>query len=280
MNTTTGERNFKTAFKSFKRTVKLACKISRMGAGRESEEDKMFWASVLFTRMCVISLSIQKLTDHDIPEKFFPEHWDYASTFSLTRNLMECFHTLYYLCFDNIPKEEYQTRRNIFNLHDFYSRKKLLSYINEHQLPQFKTDTEHKKEKQCFDVIMGQIENDTFFQKLPDKQKQKYLRGDNAFLISREEIEERSGRSKSIFKAFYKLLSSNTHSFPMGFYHLIFLDRGTGVKTNVEVEYSILALTISESYLISAIQGMLNFYPDLVKKLSPQELSLISFEEP
>jgi hypothetical protein len=35
--------------------------------------------------------------------------------------------------------------------------------------------------------------------------------------ISREDIEEREGVDKNDFRYWYKLLSTNVHSFPMGF---------------------------------------------------------------
>jgi len=45
-----------------------------------------------------------------------------------------------------------------------------------------------------------------------------------------------------IFKLLYKLFSSNTHSFPMGFYRMLGGERGAGVKNKVEIGYNGLGL--------------------------------------
>lgn len=273
MITLFGNKNFDSAFKSFVRTRKLACKISRLGAGRISEEDRVFWASVFFTRMCVITLSLERLNTHNIPEKFVPDNWDYASTFSLTRNLMECFHTLFYLCFDNISNEERDMRRQIFNLHDIFSREDMFSFIGQDSSDNF------EEKQEIIEQIQGKLAMNSCFQSLSENLKKECLKGKKSFLLSREQIEESSGRDKQLFKFLYKWFSSNTHTYPLGFYRMIDSDRGVGVKTEVEEFYAALAMDVAQSYLVAAIQRMFEIYPDIPDKLSPQELQLVGYSK-
>ncbi|WP_425542891.1 DUF5677 domain-containing protein [Marinomonas arenicola] len=53
-------------------------------------------------------------------------HGDYSSVSSLTRDLIECYLKFYYLCVDVCPKDEWDARWNLMNLHDHMSRIKIL----------------------------------------------------------------------------------------------------------------------------------------------------------
>ena len=266
------DMDFDKSYKQFSKTLKIARRVSVFGAYRKSTGFQMTFASILFARMCVIVQSIQRLTQQDVPTKYVLENWDYASTFGLTRNLMECYHSLFYLCFDNVSDEERQTRKNIFDLHDYYSRKQLFEHLN--QVP-LTTQFHHDKEN-CLKFILDKIKRDSFFNSLPEKEQNRYLQGKNAFMLSREDIEERSGLNKREFRLWYKLLSANAYSFPMGFYHIGPGERGLGVKTEIEVEYISKALRLSESYLRKGIEGMITvIYPDIKERLDNKELRFL-----
>ncbi|MCK0911667.1 DUF5677 domain-containing protein [Acinetobacter pittii] len=262
-----GERKFINAFKSYSRTLNLAVKISRLGAGRYGEKNKVIWACILFTKLCTTGKSLRKLLDHDAAKEYKAD-WDYSSAFSLTRNMMECYQTLFYLCFDNISEEEFIARKALFNLHDYYSRKQLFSFF-----PEQSDDKRENPEVET--IILEQLKNSTFFQNLDEKKRNKYLKGKDAFFMAREDIEEKEGVSKNDFRLWYKLLSANIHSFPMGFYGMIDGERGTSVHSEIEERYSALALDLAESYLIRACVHMLKIFPDILEKMSPQEKNLI-----
>jgi len=57
----------------------------------------MTWTCVLHTRLCVMGQSLQKLAPKNHNPKRLKIEWDYSSMFSLTRNIMECYQTLFYL---------------------------------------------------------------------------------------------------------------------------------------------------------------------------------------
>ena len=272
MSRSVGDRSFEVSYRDFVEILDMAIKVSKLGGCRRSTGFRMTFASVLFTKMCVISTSIKKLSSQENIANQEDEHWDYASLFSLTRNLMECFHVLFYLCLENISEEERVTRKNILNIHDYESRGQLFALMEDCTNKKF----EQKESDKCFDYIMSEFNKDSYFQALPDREKKQYISGKKAFLMSREEIQERSGADKKTFRMWYKLLSANTHSYPLGFFHMTFGERGTGVKTVVEEKYSSMALNISEFYLIRGIYGMINdIYPDIKEKLNARERELL-----
>lgn len=160
--------------------------------------------------------------------------WDYSSMFSLTRNIMECYQTLFYLCSQDVSDDELYARKKLFDIHDFKSRKKIFSFTND-EINNFAIEQD----------LISKICETEYFKQLDDKRQKYFLKGENAFFISREDLEEQMGNDKNTFKSLYKLFSSNTHSFPMGFYGMLEGERGTGVGTDVEINYSALALEIS-----------------------------------
>lgn len=265
-----GDRKFTAAFKSYCRTLNLAVKISRLAGGRYGEKDKVIWACILFTKLCTTGRSLRKLLDHDVSREYKAD-WDYSSAFSLTRNIMECYQTLFYLCFDSVPDEELKARKFLFNVHDYYSRQQFFSFFPE-RFDGEREDPEIEK------FVLEQLENSSYFKGLDEKERNKYLKGKKAFFITREEIEEREGVNKNDFRYWYKFLSANVHSFPMGFFGMIDGDRGIGVHSEVEEIYSAMALDLAESYLIRGCLNMLNFFPDILEKISPQEKKLLYIE--
>ena len=98
-----GDRKFTAAFKSYCRTLNLAVKISRLAGGRYGEKDKVIWACILFTKLCTTGRSLRKLLDHDVSREYKAD-WDYSSAFSLTRNIMECYQTLFSLYTTNFTE--------------------------------------------------------------------------------------------------------------------------------------------------------------------------------
>jgi hypothetical protein len=244
----------------YSETLRICQKVSEFGARRQVE-DKLVWACILFTKLCVTGYSINILAPNsNVAVKKIP-FWDFASLFTLTRNLIECYHTFYYLCVENITKDEYKARRSLFNLHDIHSRKTLFSF----------SDGESGFDQNVLDTVKDELTNTEYFKSLGNKQQAHYLKGDNAFFKSREEIEESFGMSKNGFKYVYKLFSSNAHSFPMGFYGMLHGDRGAGVKSEVEIAYNMIALDIADGYLKMAANNMLDFFPDIRDKLSKKE---------
>ncbi|WHP04918.1 DUF5677 domain-containing protein [Acinetobacter corruptisaponis] len=256
---------FQKSLSKYVKISNLSRKVSKLVAGRLVDYRKG-WASILFTKICVISITLKKLVDHDTGKKY-ALHWDFSSAFSLVRNLMECYQTFYYLCIDNISDDEALARKKLFNYHDFMARGKLFYKIGNEEV-----NAEIKER------LISELESTNYFNQLDVKQKKHYLKGDTAFFLSREEIEERIGNSKNHFKINYQLLSSYTHSYPMGFYRMLEADRGTGVKTEVEEKYTAFSLSIAEVYLSLAIIDMLELFPDILDKISKQEIQLLNIE--
>lgn len=254
--------------KNYQKTLEISKRISNKIGGRFVDERKG-WASILFTKLCTTGNSLFLLAPHNSLTNQ-EDHWDYSSMFSLTRNLMECYQTFFYLCIENISKNEYILRKKLFDYHDLTSRKKLFSLMHDHK--------QTEEDERIEEFVIKELKENELFKTLPEKQQSAYLKGDKAFFITREDIEERFGNDRNAFKMYYKLLSSNTHSYPMGFYRIQGAGRGTGLKTPVEEGYSSLALKIANDYLMKALKNILSLFPDSIVWLTNDEKTYLKIE--
>lgn len=213
---------------------------SRKFMGIRSPTGAHFFASVLFTKLCVCSVSIYKL----IPEPNMigkDEHWDFASVASLTRNIVECYLVFNYLCIEKCSIDEWDARLQLMNLHDHMSRTKMFGDEDDkNSATEVKTD------------VMEKLKNNAWFQSLSEKQKVHYLKGNTAFFNTQDERVEGSGGDVSEFRFIYRFLSNYTHSFPMGFYRMGEHDSGRGYESEIEVLYTGICLQLVTKYITNA----------------------------
>ena len=83
---------------------------------------KRFWASVLFTRLCIIGTSLLWVCPRS-KVNALGKHWDFTSVGSLIRNLYEC--TLFFMYFTAESSEpEWRAKLKLMQLHDSMEREK------------------------------------------------------------------------------------------------------------------------------------------------------------
>src|SRR5271156_451970 len=108
--------------------VEKAIVTSHAGAGLDAGQ-RRFWGSVLFTRLCTISVSILWLSPRS---KVNPagKHWDFGSIASMARNLFECALQFYYLGVEPVSDEEWYARLKVMQLHDCLERSRMFRAFN------------------------------------------------------------------------------------------------------------------------------------------------------
>jgi len=246
----------------FERLLKIGTSISQSVAGRFVDY-KSGMASILFTRLCTTIVSISNLA----PKAFnYYTHWDCVSLFSLTRNLIENYHIFFYLCIEEICQEEWEFRKLLIDLNDTKNRHDMFNFWGEEN-----TEIYGKMKLK----LLGEIQENIFFQKLEKKQQKGFLTGNNAFAFSRDEIEGRMENDKLYFKGLYKFLSNQTHTLPMSFSRMSEQQKGKGIESDIEVGYSTFALELSTNYFLEASKNMLNLFldikPDFEEKINNEE---------
>ncbi|MGL1932831.1 MAG: DUF5677 domain-containing protein [Desulfotalea sp.] len=220
---------YKTTYTQYENAISKCCKSSQYYAGIKSPTSSHFYASLLFTKLCNCAKSIGQLCPK--PTLIGNDaHWDYSSVSSLTRDLIECYLTFYYLCIEECSKDEWNARWQLMNLHDHMSRVKMFEALGDDYE---KTDDA----KNIRNEVISNLKSNPWFSQLPEKQKTHYLKGKNAFFKSKGEIISASGEDPD-FRFKYIFASNHTHTLPMGFYRMADGNRGRGIESEIEVLYT------------------------------------------
>lgn len=219
--------------------------ISRKYGGYTSSTSQQAWASILFTALCTRSVSLAFLAPYSLWAKRDFEHWDYASVANIARSIMETRLNYFYLCIEKCSREEWECRWYMFNLHDCRSRMELLKDfpdIHENIAGMHLQMTEQ----------INHLKNNSFFNQLPLALKNQVLKGTKAHLFSLEEIAKRTGIELEEFRFYWKLMSSHVHSLPMSYYRMANSERGCGVQTEIEENYTTMLLSFCMVLLTSS----------------------------
>lgn len=212
----------------FEREVEVAQALSHSLAWQKTDSRRT-WACVLFTRLCVICLSLVKVIPRSsLSSEASNEHWDFSTVSSLSRNVFECVIFLYYFCADSIPEDEWLARCHLMNLHDCCARIKLFSADQK----DFSRDSGDLNS--VLPELKSRLEKTQFFQALPEKQQKRFMTGEHAMFFNQDEVLERMGSGKEGLRTIYRYLSAHTHTLPIAFHRMLDRDRGVGIETDYE----------------------------------------------
>ena len=243
-------------YKIFETALNDAKAISVKYAGIPAPTSSHYYASLIFTKLSVSGETI--INNCPSPSELgCGKHWDFASVSSLTRGLIEAYLLFHYLCIEKCNDKVWEGRWRLMNLHDHMSRLKMFSALKD-------SDEALKFEKGTADVKADLIKTD-YFKSLSERKQKHFLKGNNAFFLSKDEIVESYNGNVDDFRFAYRFLSNHTHTFPMGFYRMVQGNRGCGVETETEVHYTSLCLSWAAQYLKLANDGYSNKWAESVK---------------
>ncbi|MGY5796169.1 DUF5677 domain-containing protein [Rheinheimera faecalis] len=226
--------DYKKTYNRFVVTLDRCKSTSSEKADIPSPTSSHYYSSLIFTKLCTSAESLLSICPS--PTKIGKNaHWDCASAATLTRAIVEAYLVFYYICIEECEEKEWQARWRLLNLHDHMSRLKMFNVMKgaEEQVKQFEKYTP---------TVQSDLEKSEFFKALSEKQRDHYLKGNNAFFKSQDELIESAGGSVEEFRFRYRFLSNHAHSYPMGFYRMAESGRGTGVESKCEIGYTGLCL--------------------------------------
>lgn len=237
----------------FDNVVRDCVHVSRHYGGIPSEHTRQYYASVLFTAMCTRAVSLAVLAPHTPWAVKVIEHWDYASMTGVARTLIETRLMFFYLCVESLDEEEWACRWNVLNLHDCQSRSRLFQ-----ELRAVRPEADDNVEGFAADAEMlrDRLRANSFFQALSPKRQAQLLKGEAAYLLPLEQLAERAGMGRNLYRFLQKLFSTHVHSLPMSFYR-IGADRGRGLPSSVEEGYTSLTLSACCTMLTAARDEMI-----------------------
>ncbi|MBO9462473.1 DUF5677 domain-containing protein [Labrenzia sp. R5_0] len=224
--------------------TKRANRISLGSGGFPSTGVRMYWASVLFTRISVTAKSIEKL----LPKPKPGEHWDFSAVASLVRNLLEATLAYHWLCGSNVSEPVREGRYILLCLHDYGSRRKLFP-------------ESFSANKEVFDDLLRKFDSNSYLAALSDKKKKEALKGEKTPYIQDDVLVE-MGIEQESFRTFYRFLSQHTHTGPLSYFRMGENDLGVGVETRLEKNYMMLAIEAALTHLSHVVDEHLTIFPD------------------
>lgn len=229
--------------REYRDLIKRAVRISRGAAGIASTGNRMFWGTLLFTRIVVTAKSVDQL----LPDPKPGEHWDFSAAASLSRNLFEACLVFHWLCGKGIDETEREGRFILYHLHDHGSRRRLLP--NEAEPLEVHAD------------LVERFDANPFLAKYDEKQRRQALKGERTPFIQDDVLAE-IGADLEQFRMLYRFFSQHTHSGPLAFYRMVDHDRGTGVETRHEKRSMIMVMGFASEFLTQAIDTLFDIVPD------------------
>lgn len=241
-----------------------AINLSNSTQGREVDTWREEYASYIFSKVCLTTISILKLLPKSSYTKINNfDVWDISSVCTLVRSLIETFFIFYYVAIDEADKDELDFRFIIWHYHEKCERIKMLEWIgsnNHQQIEELKS----RKNK-----LREDLSKNTFFQRLKSenhKDLKNISEGKIGIFLSNSTISKRAGISLNYYKAVYKYLSNYTHTHPLSVSVLF--------KFNAEEDESKMLFKVAIDYctgfLSLAIRNFVRIFPD---QILPEEIN-------
>ena len=109
--------------------------------------------------------------------------------------------------------------------------------------------------------VRSRLTANPYFMSLPPKQRNKLIKGGNAYLSPLEDIAVHAGVDLNTFRWLYRLFSNQVYGLPMSFYRMREQNRGRGVHSESEEFYANLCLSFAVALFVAARDEMKNFFP-------------------
>lgn len=251
----TSTESYGSALNRFTEAAKQALSASRTAIGLDAGE-RRFWASVLFTRLCTVSMSILWLCPgSEINADGL--HWDFSSVASLARSLFETEIIFFYLCIEPVTDDEWHARLRVMQLHDCTERSRMFRHFdpNDSQLPEFHIQA---------DELRALLAKNPFFAAVEGSLRKALMKGVRPCILTQDEILQRMGALHSGMRGYYRFLSSHAHWYPLAFYRMAEQGRGHGVENDYEKRNLAVALEFCADLLTRGTHDFQQAFQDLV----------------
>lgn len=228
--------------------------VSTGASGIYAEHPRLFWASVLFTRLVVTACSILRLAPRVEPREA-NANWDFSALGSVVRNIAECYFVFFYLCAEVVTDDdEWTTRLNLIQLRDNKTRWKMISDFGIDSDQEIGFAGHHTD-------LTARLKGRLYFQSLPEKRQAELLKGDKD-PFTQDEILDRMGRDRGTFRGYYRYLCSHTHTGPISFYRMVEHDRGRGIENSYDKGAMGAAMDVASDFLKRATDDMIRLFPN------------------
>lgn len=188
--------------------VKYASLISH-NVGTHTAKPSRGYATWLFTRAVITSGSLLSLCEPR-PSEYGISYLDHASIAALSRALIENIAVVCYIGDDTVTEDEWECRKYILDLHDYFNRDTFLELLGAPQ-----------ENLVLLQRLRERLSMNAHFHTIPPKRQKALLNGEDMFIFGRHRALLVFGWGDDLTKGIYKYLSHQTHSQTMAFQRTI-----------------------------------------------------------
>ncbi|OOG44166.1 DUF5677 domain-containing protein [Polaromonas sp. A23] len=250
---------------SMERLLQASMGVSQAVGGIQTA-NRFIRATQLFTRLTVGSYTFVRLLPSNTLTHDRVEFWDWPSIACVARNIVETYHTFYYLIDPSLSVGEVEMRMDLMHLHLNSEKYRLYRELKPDAeiLREFEIGLPKDKER---------LKKNAIFHKLSEGRQSELLKGRAAMHLTHAEIGESLPFIDRYFRPIYRLFSIHVHSTPMSF-QAQSNERGRGDENEAERFYVTLAIQIILKYLSAAVMDMARIFPDVVARACPDALAV------
>lgn len=268
------EKSYLSELHIYDQILKVTMTISQNQHGIKADGRGMR-AMKIFTRQTLTGMSLRQILAVPSTTKHpDAEIWDTTSVASLSRNLMEGYIQLHFYGLETISEEEAELRFLIAQLHKNKTWKVIHEMTNPDDtiLNEFKNGIPEQKER---------IKKHPFSVYLNKDQKERIIERNDIYK-SKADFENQLEVCRNLVRD-HRHLSNLSHPLPFSF-ERINNERGRGIGSDAEINYSIICLMIARKYLAASTIGIAEHFHDeigmnfanQIEKIKP--LMLAGFE--
>lgn len=237
--------------------------------GAKKDDQRRFWANLLFHRFSLIGLSLLHLCLPEVRDRKRKSEkdvcfLDHTSICAVGRTFVEAGIMHLYISELSVSQEEWLFRRSILELADWTSR-----YRMTNDLKRFSHDDgdmkDAKQYKERMEEIRSFLRADPIFQSLNVERQNKVLSGQELYLHGLRAAVREAGLNVHEFNIMHALLSSHAHSAPISFYRSV-VDPNEpvyGLVSDYQYNISGNALTYATAITELACERMFCLYPEI-----------------
>lgn len=214
------------------------------------------WATVLFTRLCVLVTSLRRQLPELSNDPGESDRWDLSSVAAICRMILECCLLFYYLGVEEISDEEARDRINLFHLHDCTARISLFTNL-------FPSPEQVEGMKKQREELLERFSESALLASKTERQKNHLLRGDKVMFVIQDDVLDSLGEDKGVFRGFYEVLSAHVHSYPLAYHRMMMGGRGDGIENNAEKDWMGIVVEYTSGFLSRATTQMLGLFDDI-----------------
>lgn len=244
----------------YRDTHQLALLISMALEGTPAATQQHLWASSLYMRLCIIGMSLNRLTDvRAVVDGDEIHTLDHSSIAAMARTLIEAAVLFGYMTEQGPSEEEWDLRWSVLLLHDATTRYKMFK--------SWKATDEAAVHKKRMSELRLEVSKHPRFRGLEEERRQKILAGTEFYIHGLRAAVRSVGWDVGHFNAIYAYLSSHSHSSPVSFVrahtHGVDFEKPSGAQ----LVTAGLALEHAQIALATASERTLKLFPNETKKL-------------